>query len=76
MIKGLILIEGKNADEEILRRVSLSNAKQLVIGKASGFGVILHVAANNSTDFGNALLVFGQTTGVSKVTTLALQTQV
>ena len=42
---GLVLIEGKNVSEESLRSVSLSNALQLVVGDAYGFGIILHINA-------------------------------
>jgi hypothetical protein len=73
MIESLILIEGQNVSEETLRSVSLMNAKQLVVGKTPGSGVILHVAANSPADLGTALLEFAQVPGVKKVLTLALQ---
>ena len=74
MIEGLILIEGKNPSEEILRSVSLGNALQLVVGSVPGGGVILHVAADSPDYFGAALLKFSEVPNVSKVLTLALQT--
>jgi hypothetical protein len=72
MIESLVLIEGKSVKEEALR-ISLSNAKQLVIGSAPGFGVILHVAATSLDDLGNALLDFAKVPGVSGVLTLTIR---
>jgi hypothetical protein len=74
MIQSLILIEGKNVSMEALRSVSLGNAKQLVVGDAPEFGVILHIAANAPVDLNNALSEFAQVPGVTGVTTLALRT--
>ena len=73
MIESLILIEGQNVREETLRSVSLANAKQLVVGRAPGSGVVLHVAANSPADLGTALLEFGQVAGVTAVLTLTLR---
>ena len=72
MIESLVLIEGKSVKEEALR-ISLGNAKQIVIGSAPGFGVILHVAATSLDDFGNALLDFAKVPGVSGVLTLTIR---
>ena len=72
MIESLVLIEGKSVKEEALR-ISLSNAKQMVIGSAPGFGVILHVAATSLDDLGNALLDFAKVPGVSGVLTLTIR---
>ena len=74
MVESLILIEGQNVDRETLRSVSLSNAKQLVVGSAPEFRVILHIAANTPADLGNALLEFAQIQGVTGVLTLTLRT--
>lgn len=74
MTESLILIEGQTVSEEVLRSISLGNAKQLVVGGAAGFGVILHVAATTPTDLSNALLEFAQVSGVTGVLTLALRT--
>lgn len=71
MIQSLILIEG-SVNKEALT-ISLSNAKQLVIGNPPGFGWILHVAANSNADLGKALLAFGKIPGVTGVVTLALR---
>ena len=73
MILSLVLIEGKNVNEGKLRSVSLGNAKQLVVGNAHGFGVILHIAAESPVDLGNALREFAQVQGVTGVVTLALR---
>lgn len=72
MIESIILIEGKSVKKEALN-ISLSNAKQIVIGSTPGFGVILHVAANSSTDLGNALLAFSKVPDVTGVLTLAIR---
>jgi hypothetical protein len=74
MIESVVLIEGQNVNRENLG-ISLSNAKQLVLGRAGAIGVILHVAANSPGDLGNALLEFAKVPGVTGVLTLALRTQ-
>jgi hypothetical protein len=74
MIESLILIEGQNLNEETLRSISLGNAKQLVVGRVPGSGVILHVAADSPAYLGTALLDFAQIPGAKKVLTLAIQT--
>jgi hypothetical protein len=73
MILSLVLIEGKNVSAETLGSVSLGNAKQLVVGNAHGFGVILHIAAESPVYFGNALSEFAKVRGVTGVVTLALR---
>lgn len=70
MIQALVLIEG-NVTKTALN-ISLSNALQIVIGKAPEFGMILHVAANSHADLGKALLKFAQVPNVTGVKTLAL----
>lgn len=72
---SLVLIEGKNVSEESLRSVSLSNALQLVVGDAYGFGVILHINATTSADLEKALLKFAQVPNVTGVLTLALRSE-
>ena len=72
---SLVLIEGQNVSEETLRSVSLSNALQLVVGDAYGFGVILHINATTPADLDNALRAFAQVSGVTGVLTLALRNQ-
>jgi len=74
MMLSLVLIEGQNVSEDTLRSVSLGNAKQLVVGNAYGFGVILHIHAESIADLGNALSAFAQVPGVTGVLTLALRT--
>ncbi len=73
MMQCLILIEGKNVSIETLRSVSLGNAKQLVVGNAPGFGVILHIASEAPVDLSNALSEFAQVPGVTGVLALALR---
>lgn len=76
MIQSLVLIEGKNVSIETLRSVSLGNAKQLVVGDAPGFGVILHIAAEAPVDLNNALSEFAEVPGATGIITLALRTEV
>lgn len=74
MMLSLVLIEGEEVSEEALQSVSLANAKQLVIGNAYGFGVILHIATESAVYLGDALREFAQVPGVTGVVTLALRT--
>lgn len=74
MVISLVLIEGKNVDGETLRSVSLGNAKQLVVGYASEFGVILHIAAESPAYLDKALQTFAKVPGVTGLLTLALRT--
>ena len=74
MIESLLLVEGRNANEETLRSLSLGNAKQLVVGRVPEGGVVLHVAATSPADFGAALLAFSQVPNVTQVLTLTLRT--
>jgi hypothetical protein len=74
MMLSLVLIEGQHVSEAKLRSVSLGNAKQLVVGNAYGFGVILHIHAESPADLGNALRTFAQVPGVNEGLTLALRT--
>jgi hypothetical protein len=71
MVESFILVEG-NVNEEKFR-ISLGNAKQLVVGSVAGSGTILHVAATSATDLTNALVKFAQVEGVKGVTTLTLR---
>jgi hypothetical protein len=73
MIEGLLLIEGADADEEALRSVSLSNAKQLVVGRVPGGGAVLHLAATSGPDFNAALQKFALIKGVKGVLTLTMR---
>jgi hypothetical protein len=73
MILSLVVIEGQNVSVDTLRSLSLGNAKQLVVGDAYGFGVILHIAAEAPVDLSNALSEFAQVPGVTGVITLALR---
>jgi hypothetical protein len=71
-MESLVLIEGKSVKEENLM-ISLQNAKQLVIGNAFGFGVVLHVAAVSPDDLRNALIEFAKVPNVTGVVTLMLR---
>jgi hypothetical protein len=74
MIESLILVEGRDVDEESLRSVSLANAKQLVVGRVPGGGVVLHVAATAPADLGAAVFKFAQVPNVAQVWTLRVGT--
>jgi hypothetical protein len=73
MVKGLFLVEGKNLKEDDLRGGGLASAKQIVIGTASGFGIVLHIAANGPKFLEKAVLKFSQVQGVTRITTLAIR---
>jgi hypothetical protein len=75
MLLCLVLIEGPSVSVDSLRSLSLGNAKQLVIGNAYGFGIILHIAAESRDDLDRALRDFTGVTGVTGVLTLALRVQ-
>ena len=70
MLISLVLVEGKNVSEEALV-FSLQNAKQIVIGNAQGFGIILHIAATTPGDLREAIIKYAQVPGVTEVTILA-----
>lgn len=72
MISSLILVAGSNLKKADLN-ISLSNAKQIVVGSTPQFGWILHVAANTIADLGKAIQAFAKISGVIAVTTLAIQ---
>jgi hypothetical protein len=73
MILSLVLIEEQNLSVDTLRSLYLGKAKQLVVGDAYGFGVILHIAAEAPVDLSNALSEFARVPGVTGVITLALR---
>lgn len=73
MIESLILVEGSNVSKEALRRVSLGNAKQLVVGSVPSSGVVLHVAATTPADLGAALVDFAKVPNVTQVLPLMLR---
>lgn len=73
IINSLVLIEGNSVEEDSLK-ISLGNAKQIVLGKVHAMGWILHVAADSPDYLGKALLDFSKVPGVSGVVTLALRT--
>ena len=73
MIESLIVVEGRNVSEDALR-ISLRNAKHLVVGRVPENGVVLHVAATTPADLGAALLEFAQVPNVTQVLTLTLRT--
>lgn len=74
MIESYLLVEGR-VDKEMLRSLSLSNAKQLVVGHVAGTETILHLAATSHKDLSNAIREIGQLEGVKSVTTLTLRTR-
>jgi hypothetical protein len=74
LINSLVLVEGQNVTEETLRGLSLGNAKQLVVGRAPEFGMILHIAAESLDFFDKALREVARVPGVTGILTLALRT--
>lgn len=74
MIESLILIEGNIVKEDELK-ISLGNAKQIIVGSVIGFGFVLHLAATTSADFSDALRDFSQIPGVTSVMTLVIRNQ-
>lgn len=76
MVESLVLIEGEEEealDEGTLRGVSLSNAKQVVVGRTPKGRVVLHVAANALDDLREACLRLAGVSGVGGVMTLTLR---
>ncbi len=78
MVESWVFIEGANVEEGKLRSISLSNAKQSVIGKiksASSMpgGWMLHIAATSPNDLGNALPKLAEVSGVTGALTLLLK---
>ena len=75
MLLCLFLIEGAGVAVDSLRSLSLQNAKQLIVGNAYGFGLVLHVAAESRDDLDRALRDFAEVDGVTGIITLAIRTQ-
>jgi hypothetical protein len=67
---SIVLIEGERVDADDLR-ISLANAKQIVLGRAWGFGHIVHIAAEGAPDLEVALREFSAVQNVEAVVTLA-----
>jgi hypothetical protein len=74
MLQGLVLVGGLSVSEDSLRSLSLGNAKQLVVGRAPEFGMILHIAAESLDFFDKALREVARVPGVTGILTLALRT--
>jgi hypothetical protein len=74
MISSVVLIEGKDLTKEALM-FSLSNAKQVVMGRVPGSGDwIVHIAATKLADLEKALLKYAKVPGVTGVVTLLIRT--
>lgn len=71
VIGSLILIKGTSLDQDAFR-MSLSNAKQIVVGKVASLGVIVHLAANSYKDREDALVKFAKVEGVKEIITLLI----
>ncbi|RAJ90042.1 hypothetical protein LX87_05568 [Larkinella arboricola] len=74
MVESLILLEGEGLKEENLW-ISLTNAKQLIVGFATNFGVVLHIGANSADDLQNAFIEFAKVEGVTAVVTMMIHVQ-
>jgi hypothetical protein len=74
MISSLVLLEGKEIKNEDLS-FSLSNAKQIVMGRVPGSGDwIVHIAATTLADLEEALIKYAKVSGVTGVVTLLIRT--
>lgn len=71
---GIYLIKGK-VNEDELNRMSLLNAKQLVIGVVNEFGTIIHIRANTPDDLKDAMHEFLKMEEVEEVRVLAIRNQ-
>ena len=71
IITCMILIEGDSVTKASLN-ISLTSAKQIVVGRSPGFGFVVHVAANSPSDLQKAILKFGGILNVTAVTILRL----
>ena len=74
MLQGWILVDHTGTEEEQLRRISLQNAKQLVVGSIPG-QIIVHVAATTAEDMNRALMAFSKVPAVTSTTLLILRTR-
>lgn len=70
MRTSLVLIEGDGVSEQNLM-VSLANAKQIVIGRAPGYGHVVHIAAQSSNDLEAAQQDLAAVQDVTGLITLA-----
>jgi hypothetical protein len=74
MISSVVLIEGKDLTKDALS-FSLSNAKQIVMGRVPGSGDwIVHIAAMKLADLEKALVKYAKVPGVTGVLTLLIRT--
>jgi hypothetical protein len=71
MVESFILIKGSVEEEKF--RFSLSNAKQIVVGRVAGTQTIVHLAAMTAKDLSNAIQEFAQIEGVKEITTLTVR---
>ena len=75
MIHSVVLIEGKDLTKEALM-FSLSNAKQIVMGRVSGSGDwLVQITATKLADLEKALLKYAKVPGMTGVVTLLIRTQ-
>ncbi len=69
-----ISIEGEDVEEQDLM-ISLRNVKQIVVGRAPGFGHIVGVAAQTRDDLDDATREFARAPNVTGILTLAMRQQ-
>jgi hypothetical protein len=72
IISGLLLIKGTGLKQDNFK-MSLSSAKQIVVGAVAGLGVIVHLSANSYEYREKALLKFSKVEGVKDILTLTLK---
>lgn len=73
MTNSIILIETSADFKAESLNISLGNAKHLVIGRAPGFGYLVHISATTPKDLNTALTDFSGIRGVVLVSQLAIQ---
>ena len=73
MTECLLLIDGEHLEAESFRHLSLANAKQLVWGPVSLFGVVLHLAAQTPADLSSAVERLSAVDGAKSATVVAMR---
>lgn len=71
MTSGIYLIKGEIKEDDLM--ISLSNAKQIVIGRAHEFGTIIHITATTPDDLKNAMHKFLEIEGVEDLKVIAIK---
>lgn len=70
MVVSLVLVEGDRVIDENLM-IPLTNAEQVLVGRADGFGNLVHIVANSISDLDAAVRGLAAVTNVTGVLALA-----